>query len=1252
MADYDAGRAFLQIVPSFRGVRESIKRQAKQWADDVEDVVAKALPEGFAEGAKAASVQAKSRGKNAGEEYGGAFARTVRTRIEAALKALPKVKVDADSSLADIKLAAIRAELEDLGKQRIGVDVDDAVALAQLERLSAELNELGAGSTSVDVRVDTATASAELDKLVEKIRALSTSQPTVQVDADTAVADAQLAATKAEADDLGRSRPSVTPDVKSDRALVGIGVIRAALAALVGAPIVIPIAVAGASLLGPLSAAGAGAVGFGAVAAPGLARIHTALQAQDNQRTGGGRSGASQVSQANSIRLAQLGLADAQHQVAVTARENAQAQAQAAEQVRQAEQSLVQAQQQSRLAQQELNQARADARRQLEDLADSLTDAQLAERRGTLSLKQAQDNLKTTLADPHATADQKTAAQLAVDEAQQALAEQQKAVRRLAADKKAADKAGVNGTQQVQAAERRLAETRQTIADRQRALAKARADQEQTEQRNAEKTRQAQEQVLRAQLSLQSAQAAAAASASSAAASTSKLDKAMANLTPTERNALGAFRDFGKAYRAWVSALEPSVFPAITGGLGLIQTLFKPLTPIVQAASGAFVHLEGDARKALTSPFWKNALDTLGKLTGPSIVAFGHIVGNILTGLAGIGLALSPTGGGILSGLEHLSQRFADFGKHASEPGGFQTVLTWVRDQLPKIRDWFEDVGKAIGHLGLALAPIGGYVLGGIQLLANVIDHIPPTLLGAIAVGFLAIAAGVRLWATATSILVFWQSLLNLELAPFIILIGGLALALVYAWRHFGTFKDVIVTSWAFVKKALSEVAGFIKKYFIAPFLAIPEAIGRIWNDIKGAFVAGINGVIDLINAFLHVINRFFRGFVPTQKIQIPDIQHIGGPRAPARFASAGGGGGGIGGGSHATVGLALGGVIPGYAPGIDSVHAMLSPGEAVLVPEAVRALGADWVLAINRMFSGRRPGRGGAYAGGGIIGDITKLIPNPASVIPGIGSPASVFARPIGALEDRLRQRADLEGNVGLAAVHQLSNALTRTMDHIWKTSPTGGGPLPVGDAVGRWAGVVAEALALLGQPQGLVNAVLQLIKFESGGNPAAVNLTDINARRGTPSVGLAQVIGPTFRGNAGPYLNTGPFAYGVSMNPLANIYAGLHYGIGRYGSIANIPGIKSLLAGGPYLPYDEGGYLPPGMSTVINGTGRPEPVLTDAQWRTLAAGAGRDNGPTRITGTLDLGDGLTGYIDAILDDREHQQARQVTNGRRSIAV
>lgn len=140
-------------------------------------------------------------------------------------------------------------------------------------------------------------------------------------------------------------------------------------------------------------------------------------------------------------------------------------------------------------------------------------------------------------------------------------------------------------------------------------------------------------------------------------------------------------------------------------------------------------------------------------------------------------------------------------------------------------------------------------------------------------------------------------------------------------------------------------------------------------------------------------------------------------------------------------------------------------------------------------------------------------------------------------------------------------------------------------GAGVSQWAPQILQALAMLGQSPAWLGTVERRMNQESGGNPTVVNTWDSNWFAGTPSVGLMQVIGPTFAANAGPFGGVGPYEYGVSVDPLANIYAGLHYAIGRYGSLdaLNQPG-----------GYDNGGDLMPGYTLTYNGTGKPENVRT----------------------------------------------------------
>ncbi|MFF5451884.1 phage tail tape measure protein [Streptomyces sp. NPDC012950] len=111
-------------------------------------------------------------------------------------------------------------------------------------------------------------------------------------------------------------------------------------------------------------------------------------------------------------------------------------------------------------------------------------------------------------------------------------------------------------------------------------------------------------------------------------------------------------------------------------------------------------------------------------------------------------------------------------------------------------------------------------------------------------------------------------------------------------------------------------------------------------------------------------------------------------------------------------------------------------------------------------------------------------------------------------------------------------------------------GGSAPVdvgGSGVQRWSSVVLQALRMVGQPASLLPVVLRRMNQESGGNPAAINNWDINAKNGTPSKGLMQVIDPTFNAHAGALRGRGVW------DPLANIYASMRYALARYGSLTS---------------------------------------------------------------------------------------------------
>lgn len=128
----------------------------------------------------------------------------------------------------------------------------------------------------------------------------------------------------------------------------------------------------------------------------------------------------------------------------------------------------------------------------------------------------------------------------------------------------------------------------------------------------------------------------------------------------------------------------------------------------------------------------------------------------------------------------------------------------------------------------------------------------------------------------------------------------------------------------------------------------------------------------------------------------------------------------------------------------------------------------------------------------------------------------------------------------------------------------------------VEQWRELAKKALELTNQfSESNLNALLTQMQHESGGNPNAINNWDINAKRGTPSKGLMQVIDPTFHANAMAGYNTNIY------DPLSNMIAAINYTVKRYGSLYN-----GWTARG-YKGYENGGIPKSGEIYVANEHG-----------------------------------------------------------------
>lgn len=355
--------------------------------------------------------------------------------------------------------------------------------------------------------------------------------------------------------------------------------------------------------------------------------------------------------------------------------------------------------------------------------------------------------------------------------------------------------------------------------------------------------------------------------------------------------------------------------------------------------------------------------------------------------------------------------------------------------------------------------------------------------------------------------------------------------------------------------------------------------IGQVWSKIKEIAAKPVNFIIETVyNQGIKAVWDKVAGFVNLDPLPAA---------SPITFAG--------------------GGVLSGYAPGRDTVPALLSRGEAVLVPELVREIGPRNILAANAAASGRPAGDDGGFAGGGVVRRFAGggVVGDVLSWVPGIGDDLAALWK-----DPAAWVKARIGGSGGLV---DMLAAIPETLigkASEWLSSKIGGFFGSGGGAAvsGQLADWIRAAMTITGVGADWFAPLTTLIMRESGGNPAAINLWDSNAQAGYPSQGLMQTIPQTFAAYRDPRLPND------ITNPVANVVAGINYIKSRYGSIFAV----QQAVGATPMGYDSGGWLPPGRTQVFNGTGRPEAVLTGEQWDALQNGNGG-----QFTGELYLDSG-----------------------------
>lgn len=414
----------------------------------------------------------------------------------------------------------------------------------------------------------------------------------------------------------------------------------------------------------------------------------------------------SAASATRAVESAQRGLANAQRSLADARVQAAERVREAQEQVVEAERDLADAQRDARQVQGDLNDARREAARALQDMNQRLAESHLDEREAVLRLKQAEEELKAAQLKKGVTPEELERLNIAYERAKLNLTEQRTETKRLADDTKKANKAGIDGSEQVLSAKERIADADRNVADKQRALADAQAG---VSKAHADGQRQVED----AQRAVADAAAAVADAQAAAAAQTSQLDKAMAKLAPNARSFVDAVRGLAPAWTAMRMSVQNKLFEGLDTSVAQMgQTTIPILQRQLTATAGIWNAMAKSAMGAITEMGKSGMLEDIFEGANRSFSQFKDAPGQLITAFGHLSLAAQPAFERLMGQFAGAIAGFSDRIAASFASGGLQQGIETAFGILSQLGTLLGNVFGVVSQIFKAASDAGGEILG------------------------------------------------------------------------------------------------------------------------------------------------------------------------------------------------------------------------------------------------------------------------------------------------------------------------------------------------------------------------------------------------------------------------------------------------------------------------------------------------------------------------------------------------------------
>lgn len=655
---------------------------------------------------------------------------------------------------------------------------------------------------------------------------------------------------------------------------------------------------------------------------------------------------------------------------------------------------------------------------------------------------------------------------------------------------------------------------------------------------------------------------------------------------------------FGQALGQIMGALAP-ILPILAQSFAQISAALAPLIPqIIGQLLPAFSQLAGTVGPLLAQTIGTIAgalaglVQQIAPLIAQLVSTLIPVIGQILQVVA---MILPVIAGVVVLVVAKILPIIAQL---------VAAIIPLVAQILPMIAQVIALLVPIIAQIIAAVAPVISMIISvlipAIQAVMNivvsVISAIVPIIKAAITIitGIIQVFSAVLsgnwslLWQGIKNVLSgVWEAIKAIVTGAINIVrsvISNVGAAISGIWTSlWGGIKSIASGAANWVKSTVTSIFNGLKNGVISAFEGMKNGIKTAWDKVKEIAAAPVRFVVNTVynNGLRSWVNKATSA-IGLKGVSLPYVK----------------------------LGFAGGGQVPGYAPGRDTIPAMLSPGEFVLVPEAARAIGYRNLYGINAAYTSRKPSGGQHFAGGGLAGAWSTLkdwgsraadfFADP------IGSFLSAVTAPARALLNRIP--GGIVGQMGTGIVNSLLEKLSGWFKGKADAANPGGGLVSQAMvAVARkipyvWGGTTDAGLDCSGlvywsaKRAGFGWPRLTAAGYQSASRKVSSPIPGALIFWGNPAHHVAISAG-------GGYLieepKPGLFARKIGMR--ANSGYGIYGGKGTGATAAG------LNREGRAHKYDSGGFLQPGLTTVLNMTGKPEAVLTDRQWRTLSESGNR---------------------------------------------